>query len=422
MITAAGMDQNTTPPFGSRVLRGHTILNKIVFLLIALPLLAGYNRALIGGTVINVQAWASVLLLAMLAGRFVLRRQKSVSILFLSALFVIYALIGYMTVGDFTPVIAHAFTFAPFIVAFLLVELRVGHDFSKVMCYLTVCAAVGAIAANVIHVFHPETLGLLLKEDDDLDTVLSVGRVGWAGYVLALPLVAQLGFLDIYSRSQRRLVLLSLPIVIAGALLTFNRTLLIALLAMFIYLLVSFRRQIRFKVIALIAVVFTAGGYFLSWWSETNPILLDLFDYRILGFLTGTSDTSGDIGTRYILYGEYWDRLKHSYFLGQGLGVPVSTFLGPSSWIDISLLSFALPFGILGVLLFSDFIKKIYLRIRTHIENDKVQRLFVVVLFLGLGMSLNDDIWSHKYFSVYFVYMINASSFWSSGRFGLPPV
>lgn len=385
-----------------------SLVSRIVLVALMVSLLPGYPRASIAGHVLNVQAWINVFLLSLLTCFYLARHRKSIRILYLIALFVAYSLVGYVTVGGFAPVLAHAFTFAPFIIAFLLLELRIGHDIRVVLFNLTVCAAIGAVAANVIHFFVPDLLESLLKEEEDISAVISLGRVAWSGYVVALPLMIQLGMPDLYTPRRRTIALVCLSIVVAGALLTFNRTLLIGLLCMGIYLLLAGRKQIGLKAIPITGAIYFAGSYFLTWWSEVNPSLRTLIDYRILFFFTGGSDTSGDVSTRGILYGQYLDRLTHRYFLGQGLGVPVSTYLGDSFWADITLVNIMVPFGVFGLILFVSFVRQIYSRIRTRITEPRIQRLFLLVLLLAIGISLNDDIWTHKSFAVYFVFLINS--------------
>lgn len=386
------------------------VFESIVFAAIVLPPLAGLPRAVVLGRIVNVQAWANLLLLSLLATFFLIRRQKSTFVLWIAVLFIAYSLVGYVASGDAAAVMSHAFTFAPFLIATLLLELRVGYSFNKALFALTVCGAVGAIAANVIHFFYPNVLEMLLREEQDISGVIRLGRVTWSGYVLVLPLVAQLGFLKVYAQKQRAVVLACVPIVLLGALLTFNRTLLVALVGLSVYLLVSMRKQVRLKGIMLIGLLSLATSYFINWWSEVNPSLLHLIDYRIIYFFAGTSDTAGDVSTRMIWFGEYARRLVHSRFLGQGLGVPLSTYLETAFWADTTLVSFLLPFGLPGLILFAGFIRRVHTRIQAQITDVQVQKLFVIVLLLALVVSLNDDIWSHKNFPIYFVYLINSWS------------
>lgn len=379
-----------------------------VFILLLVILLPGYPRALVLGRVINVQAWTSVLLLFLLGGHFAIRHGKSVYILFLVALFLYAGLLGYINGGDSRFAANQAFVFAPFIIAFLLLELDVGTSFRTALFWLTLCGAVGAIAANAIQVFHPELLRILLKDEDDVTGIINLGRVGWAGYIITLPVIAQLGFLDMYSRRQRLIVLTCIPIVLAGALLTFNRTLTVALVVMLAYLLYANRRKFRLKVVATLGLMWVAGSYFITWWGAANPALADLTNNRIVSFFSGSSAVSADVSIRMILYGEYLERLKSSYMLGQGIGVPVSTSFGDAAWADVTLVTFAVPFGVFGLALFALFLKRLYARITTTIDDQRVRRLFVLVFLLGLAISLNDDIWSHKFFVVYLVFVVNS--------------
>ncbi len=379
-----------------------------VFILLLVILLPGYPRALVLGRVVNVQAWASMLLLFLLGGHFAIRHEKSVYILFLLALFLCAGLLGYVNGGDLRFAKNHAFAFAPFIIAFLLLELDVGTSFRTALFWLTLCGAVGAIAANVIHVFHPELLQILLNEEDDVTAIIDLGRVSWAGYIITLPVIAQLGFLDMYSRRQRLIVLTCIPIVLAGALLTFNRTWTVALVVMLAYLLYANRRKFRLKVVATLGLMWVAGSYFITWWGAANPALADLINNRIVSFFSGSSDVSTDVSNRMILYGEYLERLKSSHMLGQGIGVPISTFRGDAAWADVTLVTFAVPFGVFGLALFFLFLKRLYARITTTIDDARVRRLFMLVFVLGLAISLNDDIWSHKFFVVYLVFLVNS--------------
>lgn len=384
------------------------LLANAVLALLALSLVPGYARALVLGSVVNVQAWVNVLLLAILSGWFLVRFEKSVHVLYLAALLLGACALGYVVGGDSEAVALHAFSFAPLAIAFLLLELDVGVSFDRALVVLTTSAAVGAVAANVIHWFRPEMLGLLLKEEDDISGVISLGRVGWAGYVAALPLVAQLGFLDLLGPRQRLLVLAATPLVLVGALLTFNRTLLVTLVVLLGYLLVLRRRALGLKAWTLIALGVGAAFEFGRRWAEVNPQLVHLATYRILLFFSGDSNIGGDVSTRQVLYGEYAERLAHSFFLGQGLGVPVSTYLGNALWADVSLVSVAVPFGVCGVLLFLAFVLRLRRRIVRRIDDPRVRRLFALVLLLALAISLNDDIWTHKNFVVYFVFLVNS--------------
>jgi len=389
----------------SRIYRG------TIFILLLMLLLPGYPRALVLGRVIDIQMWVTLLLLFLLGSHFAIRHRKSVYILLLLALFLWGGLFGYVNGGDLRFAKNHAFAFAPFIIAFFLLELGVATAFRPALFWVTLCGAAGVIMANYIHVFHPELLGTILYEGDDATGIVNLGRVAWAGYIVTLPVVAQLGFLDMYTRRQRLVVLICVPIVLAGALLTFSRTLTVALVVLVAYLLYSNRRTLGLQGVAALGVLGLAGSYFITWWGSVNPALVDLANTRIVSLFSGSSDLSTDVGIRTILYGEYLERLKSSYMLGQGLGLPVSTTFGDAAWADVTLVTFAIPFGVFGLALLVLFFKRLYARITTIIDDQRVRRLFILVFLLGLAISLNDDVWSHKFFVVYLVFLVNSYCF-----------
>lgn len=379
-----------------------------ILLILALSLLPGYARASVGGRIVNVEAWTNVVLLAILSTHFLIRPKKSAYILYLAALFFCAAMLGYVSSGDSEAVVKHAFSFAPFVVAFLLLELDVGTSFRGSLLALSAAAAIGAIMANVIQWFRPDLLGLVLKEEDDIAAVLTWGRVSWSGYVATLPLLAQLGFLNIYAPAHRGLALVSISIILVGTVLTFNRTTLVAVVVLLGYLLVSRRRDIGLGGLVLLGVACAGASAFLSWWSQVNPNLMHLIEYRIFSFISGDVNVAGDVSTRQGLYSEYLERLTHSLFLGQGLGVPLSTFLGSAMWADVTFVSVAIPFGVFGIALFIAFLRRLYTRIQTRMREPRIQRLFVLVFVLALAVSLNDDIWTHKNFIIYFVFLVNS--------------
>lgn len=381
-----------------------------VFVLLIGVLLPGYSRALLFGSIINVAAWANILLLVLLGTHFAFRKRKSVYIIALIALFAGASLLGYYHGGDASSVVTHAFIFSPFIIAFLLLELRVGAPFQAVMLWLSIGGALGAIAANAIQVFSPGLLALLIKDEDDVTVVVNLGRVAWAGYIAALVIVGQLGFLHAYSERARRVIKVCVPIVVAGALFTFNRTLTVALVILIGYLLLKNWRRLGLTEIATAGVLGLAGTFFIRWWGAQNPALFDLIEYRIVSFFSGSAEVSVDVSIHLMLYAEYLARIKASFMLGQGLGVPVSTLLGPATWSDVTLITFVVPFGIFGIALLAMFLRRLYARIAA-IGDARVRGVLVLVFFLGLAISLNDDIWSHKYFVVYLVYVANSWGF-----------
>jgi hypothetical protein len=88
--------------------------------------------------------------------------------------------------------------------------------------------------------------------------------------------------------------------------------------------------------------------------------------------------------------------------------VPASTSFGGALRADVTLVTFAVPFGVCGLAFFALFLKRLYARVTPTIDDRRVRRLFILVFVPGLGIPLNSDIWSHKFFVVYLVFLVNS--------------
>jgi hypothetical protein len=224
---------------------------------------------------------------------------------------------------------------------------------------------------------------------------------------VTLLVVAQLGFLEVHTAARRRVLVGAIPIVVAGAFLTFNRTLAVALVLLLGYLFVTNWRRLGPKAVSILAVIGFGVTYAAAWWTAANPIVGELARNRMLALVSGTSEISTDVWMRQLLYEQYADRLRSSYLLGKGIGIPVSTVFGDAAWADVTLITFAIPFGIFGVAMFLLFLWRLYGRIGAMVDT-RIRRLFLLVFALGVAISLNDDIWSHKFYVVYLVFLVNS--------------
>jgi hypothetical protein len=109
-----------------------------------------------------------------------------------------------------------------------------------------------------------------------------------------------------------------------------------------------------------------------------------------------------------VLYQEYLDRLRGTFLLGQGLGLPVSRYYGDAFWADITVVTFAIPFGVFGLGVLAGFLRRVYRQVIGGITDPRIRNVYLLIFLLALGMSFNDDIWSHKFFVVYFVCVVNS--------------
>ena len=103
--------------------------------------------------------------------------------------------------------------------------------------------------------------------------------------------------------------------------------------------------------------------------------------------------------------------------MGTGFGVPFATEPEVSYYADVTLVSFYLPFGIFGLLMFLLYFSKLWSMVNSTFESTRSAEIFglKVITVLGILISLNDDMWSHKEFSIVIALVI--SSFVNSYKY-----
>jgi len=146
---------------------------------------------------------------------------------------------------------------------------------------------------------------------------------------------------------------------------------------------------------------------------ETSRNFEWLFNYRIKEFLSGTSNITRDVSVRETLIENYIKRVLDNIFIGQGFGISYVDWTKGMFWTDITLFSFMIPFGLVGLYMMSIYFLKVIKIIKSTQKYSKSdlrnfsKDIFFVLLVLLL-LSLNDDIWSHKSFAIYFALIISS--------------
>ncbi|MGV8915086.1 MAG: hypothetical protein ACOH1X_06530 [Kaistella sp.] len=377
----------------------------VIFLLLLITLAQGFSSIFIFGQKINIIAYVNIALFVILFFKII--AQKKFLLIISFVLFVAYfSILGYFNGASAKGIYMHIFTYIPFINALLLIKTGTYYPIKKVLIYFTVATAIGALYAIVIRFYFPDIL-MKVIDVEDFDAFIQWGRLPWAGALMVILLISQMFFLNIYRNEEKIILVPALLLIFIGGFFTFNRTLIFALFIMILLLILIQIRNLRFKNIFLIFIGFFVVSYVFSSWANVNENFDNLLQGRILDPLSGKLNADSDISSRYMLYDQYIDNIKGSYFLGNGFGVPYSTIPEERVWADVTLVSFLIPFGLLGLAVFFGFIKKLYSNIKL-IQNRKIKNAFTLVLILQLLISLNDDLWSHKNFPMYFVFIINS--------------
>ena len=385
-------------------------LFKTIFILLSISLLLPFSRIILVGHVVNLNAWINLMLFLILFTYYLFMKRKSIFTIIFFLCFTFYIFLGFYRTNDSQVTFSHVFTYFPFIIAILIQEINVRYDVKKVLIYFTICAAISSFSAILIQYFYQNVFYSINYDIDvsSIESKLEWGRISWIGSAVALPLIAQIGFLNIFSKKEKYIISISLISIVLGLVFTFNRTFLLAFTFLMLYVVLINTGKFRFKILVVVSLLLFLSILVINNLKDFVPNLENLIDYRILGFFKGQSSIKGDIESRQILYNQYIENILNNNLLGQGFGLPFSTIPEPRAWSDVTLISFLIPMGFIGVILFVIFLIKILIKIKRNIDNNQVKKLYIVVLLLSILVSFNDDIWSHKNFPIIFVFMINS--------------
>ena len=394
-------------------------IDKVVVVFVLLMVSFPYTRAIlpIVGDV-NIKSWMLILLLITLSLRLIIKPRADklggsqnypVGLLF--AVFFVYFCVSVIVGRDLNLVAAQSFEYAPFLIACLILATGTSVRFEFILKGVIYAVAISGALAAYIYYFNT----VLMPRDSStgaafLDADFAWGRLPWRNAINVLLCLS----LILFSSGRRKsgaYIGVAVIIGLIALILTFSRTGLLAiifmLIAAFIY---GFKRGqilrlLRFLFV-LIASVFVAINVF-----DFDNVINNI-NTRILGFLAMSSDIdiSGHISDRTILYPQYFDVFLMSPLFGVGFGFPYSTNPEFSLYSDVTIVSFALPFGMLGLFLFFLFIKNLWTALKSVRGSDFSNEILglKIVIILGLTISLNDDIWSHKEFSIILALLVSS--------------
>ena len=154
-----------------------------------------------------------------------------------------------------------------------------------------------------------------------------------------------------------------------------------------------------------------AGAIIVIVLMQVDSRVADLIRVRSLGIGSGAdvAENAAVVG-RLLIYQQYAQSLATYFPIGQGLGRPFSNLVltGPIYTSDVSLMSFVLPFGILGVVALGAFVASLAVVIRSlHGRLERGSR-FVLLSFLGVFvlMAFNIDYFAQNNFVVFFAALL----------------
>lgn len=306
-------------------------------------------------------------------------------------------------------------TLLPYLVATLLLMTRFFLPLKYVLMGLAVAALISATFALYLHLFNQNYLQDVLGANEEIVSLSKFGRMYWLNASLAFFSVIAYITIDKTKFYQRIILLLSSLVSFVAMFNTLNRTMLLGLITFVVTISLYYGYFNKpngsfVKTISLI-LVSALGIYFIINFEERLERLIAIrFFGNGGGFLAIYQQDL--LNTRSILYHQYWNSLLNYFPFGQGLGVPLSVYLLKEAYItDISLLTFTLPFGFLGLLCFIIFLVSIFKTIK-KISNKYylLKRSLFILYFLSILMSFNIDLYSRNNFVIFFVAVILSAS------------
>ena len=310
--------------------------------------------------------------------------------------------------------------YLPFMVALLLFSAGTSISADKWVNGFIVMAGLSSFVALYIHHFSPDIIESSFSATEEVQAiVLQHGRLYWTNASLAFFVL--LGWFCKEFKVDKWVLLVVLILSFAAMFNTLNRTMLIGYSLFFIFsvFLSENPRMVFKRFTVVLVVVFGAVGLVM---------VLSYLDERIASLIELRFFGSGDIADVYDAavvrgrlshYEQYMQSVIQYFPLGQGLGRPFSSLLGQDIYsTDISFMSFLLPFGLMGLMIFGLFIYRVFVIISQNESQNNKQTKKLLFLFVGifLLMSLNIDFFSRNNFVIYLVALITSLRVSLEGR------
>lgn len=316
-----------------------------------------------------------------------------------------------MAISDFFRQLRNYF---PFLIGAMLLLAGINLTTDRYLRALIIASIFSSTTAMVMYYIMPDVLAKMLSSSEKLVSMTTIhGRLYWANATLFFFVL--LSFMLQQKEKYISKVIMSIAFVLTFACLfnTLNRTMMIGL-ALFVVgyiflekrITVSIKRSIKVISIGILCILIIFG--IMSF----NPKVNHLIEKRYIGSGYGVEQVyeAAVIIGRFPIYEQYINSIKTYFPVGQGLGRPFSIRQNGDGVpiTDISIISFLLPFGLLGLILFCIFIYTLF-RLVSRANNCISEReIHTIKLFLiiSLVMSLNIDLFSRNNFVIYLTVLV----------------
>lgn len=304
--------------------------------------------------------------------------------------------------------------FLPFFVATLLLATPLRIEFRPFLRVLLIAALLSSAAALLLHHVYPDIVQSSLSASQEVvEVVVQHGRLYWANALIAFLVVASVFIVQAGTAVQWMALLLSSAALLNTASRTLGIGMLLFVCACAFVVSNNSRGRVRIY-LATTLIILVAIGSFTAL-AAFDPRVFDLFALRYLG--------QGDVEVVYeqavlvnrlVLYEQYWASLSTYFPLGQGLGIPIASHGTTELFTtDISILSFMLPFGVLGLLTLIAYLRALKRMIEEIDEPSlgcrHVKALTGLLLMFFVLVSLNFDVFSRNIAVVWFTSLVIAA-------------
>ena len=300
--------------------------------------------------------------------------------------------------------------YLPFMVALLLFATGTSISVERWIKGFVVAAGLSSFAALYIHHLAPGIIESSFSASEEVRViVLQHGRLYWMN--ASLTFFVLLGWFCKEFKVEKWMLLVVMVLSFLAMFNTLNRTMLIGY-SLFLIFAILISENPRMFLRRLSSVLVSAFG------AVALVMVLSTIDERVSSLIELRFFGSGEVAEVYSkavvvwrlgLYEQYMQSIVQHFPLGQGLGRPFASSFGIDIYTtDISFMSFLLPFGVMGLLIFGIFVYRIFSIIGQSGRQISKQTRRLLFLFVGifLLMSLNIDFFSRNNFVIYLVVLI----------------
>lgn len=325
--------------------------------------------------------------------------------LWMSIVIVYFTISVFVYSNPISSVIRQLRFFTPFLCAIILLAAPISGDQEKIFEYVTHAIGMGALTSIVIYVAFPEFLLAAISADEQSVQVAEAGRLYWSNDLLVF--FAMLHFIAKEKKSAFLLAMITASLVATILMLSRTTILLLPIFYLIAYAHVNKKIAKPFFIIGVFAIFSAFLIFTLADDRFYNLVNLRFFGHGDLEVVY----ENAVLINRVSLYIQYYEILRNSFPEGQGLGLPLSQGFYDVYTTDISLLSFILPFGLPGLIVFFAFFIKTWQSSKKIQQESKYLKIislaFPILLIFNLLLSFNVDVFSRNNSVVFIAFFSN---------------